>query len=199
MAKRKKNPACSSVGMSRSDEQATLQAGHCASHGAVGALISGVARMIEGLRCFADEVGLSPHRILGDAWEEFQEGNAEEVLRRWLRDKEDGPQRIERLFGALTTHQVALFSGVDGVAREAAQRFNPNHFKKKTPGLLGLRPGVWRNYCRYYREVTDSEQHLHRTLVLPGFVAAYIRTREACCNESLPPFRKSHESARREL
>lgn len=155
--------------------------------------------MIDGLRCFADEFGLSPHRILGDAWEEFQGGNAEEVLRSWLRDKEDGPQRIERLFDALTAHQVALFSGVDGVAREAAQRFNPQHFKMQTPGLLGLRPGVWRNYCRYYQEVTDSEQHLHRTLVLPGFVSAYIRTREACCRESSSQLRKPHESARREL
>ncbi len=155
--------------------------------------------MIEGLRCFADEFGLSSRRILGDSWEEFQDGNAEDVLKKWLRDREDGGQRIERLFDDLTAHQVALLSGLDGVAREAAQRFNPQHFKMQTPGLLGVRSRAWRNYCRYYQELTASEHYLHRTLVLPGFVSAYIRTREACCRESSSQFREPLESARREL
>ncbi|AJF06107.1 type VI secretion system-associated FHA domain protein [Geoalkalibacter subterraneus] len=198
MAKHKKKPNCSSVGMVRRDEQTTLQANYRPSHRTGTALISGVARLIEGLRCFADEFGLSPRRILGEAWEEFQCGNAEDVLRNWLRDGDDGAQRIERLFNDLTAHQVALLSGVDGVAREAARRFNPQHFKMQTPGLLGIRPRAWRNYCRYYQELTASEQHLHRTLVLPGFVSAYIQTREACCRESSSQLRKPHESARRE-
>ncbi len=199
MVKRRKNPTGSSDSLSRRDEQETLQANYRASQGAARALIAGVARMIEGLRCFADEFGLSPCRILGDSWEEFQGSDAEDVLRSWLRDREDGAQRIQGLFEELTAHQVALLSGVDGVAYAAAQRFNPQHFKKQTPGLLGLSPGAWRNYCCYYRELTGSEHNLHRALVLPGFVTAYIRTREACCSKSLPSFQKPHESARREF
>ncbi|SDL99694.1 hypothetical protein SAMN05660860_01640 [Geoalkalibacter ferrihydriticus] len=161
------------------------------------ALIVGLARMIEGLRCFADEFGLAQRRVLGSAWEEFQGRCAEDVLRAWLRDEDEGAQRIQRLFDDLMGHQMALLSGVEGVAREAAAHFNPRQVEQGTPRLLGMRPGAWRNYCRYYRELTANDHHLHRTLVLPGFVTAYVRAREArresasIASPGLPPSSRS--------
>ncbi|WP_429884449.1 type VI secretion system-associated FHA domain protein [Geoalkalibacter halelectricus] len=142
------------------------------------ALIAGLARMIEGLRCFADEFGLAQWRVLGANWEEFQGRGAEEVLRGWLRDEKQGAERIERLFEDLMDHQMALLGGLEGVAREAAEQFNPRQVRQRAPRMLGLSPGLWRNYCRHFQEVTDSDHQLYRSLLLPGFVTAYAQARE---------------------
>lgn len=144
------------------------------------ALVAGLARMIEGLSCFADEFGLARRRVLSAAWEDLHLGRpTEDVVRGWLRGGEEGAQRIAQLFEDLATHQVALFHAGECIARETAAQFDPRRVQQRVPRILGLRPGVWRSYCRHYRDLLGNEQQLHQKLVLPGLVAGYARACEA--------------------
>ncbi|WP_305044509.1 type VI secretion system-associated FHA domain protein [Geoalkalibacter sp.] len=140
------------------------------------ALVTGLARMIEGLRCFADEFGLAQRRVLSAAWEDLHQGRpTEDVVRGWLRGGEEGARRIAQLFEDLATHQVALLYAGESIARETAAQFDPRHFEQRAPRILGARLGVWRRYCRYYRDLLGNEPQMHRKLVLPGMAAGYAR------------------------
>lgn len=141
------------------------------------ALISGLVRLIDGLRCFADEFGIAPRRIVG-VWEEFQGKNPEEVLNEWLDRGEEGLRLFDGLFEDLIGHQMALLKGIEGVARVAIDRLSPQVIAQDAPRFIGLRPAVWRHYCRTYQELFGNEHALYRESVMPGFIAGYIRFRE---------------------
>jgi len=144
------------------------------------ALVTGLVRMIEGLRCFADEFGLAQRRVLSAAWEDLHQGRpTEDMVRGWLRGGEEGAQRIAQLFEDLATHQVALLHAGECIARETAAQFSPCFVQKRAPRILGLRLGRWRSYCRHYQDLLGNEQRLHQKLVLPGLVAGYARACEA--------------------
>lgn len=142
------------------------------------ALLSGLARMIDGLRCFADEFGIAPSRVV-EAWEEFQGKNSEEVLNEWFGRGEEGCRLIERLFEDLIGHQMALLKGMEEAVRVAVDRLSPQVITQDAPRFMGLLPAVWSHYCRTYQNLlSNNEESLYRESVLPGFIAGYIRFRE---------------------
>lgn len=141
------------------------------------AMLRGLARLVDGLRCFADELGLAPHRVV-EVWEEFQGKNSEEVLNEWLDRGEEGCRLIERLFEDLIGHQMALLKGMEEVVRVAVDRLSPQIIAQDAPQFMGLRPAVWSHYCRTYQNLLGNEEALYRESVMPGFIAGYIRFRE---------------------
>ncbi len=161
------------------------------------AVVAGIARLVEGMRCFADEFGLARGRVLAEVCDDLQGHRPEDILRGWLRGGEEGAQRIHHLFDALASHQMALVSGLEGVARETVSHFNPQQFQQRAPRVFGLRPGVWRSYCSYYRELVANDHQLHQKLVLPGFLAAYARAREGKCLGHVRPAGKPTKGKRR--
>lgn len=143
------------------------------------ALLSGLARLVDGLRCFADEFGIAPRRVV-EAYEEFQGKNSEEVLEEWLDRGEEGFRLMEKLFENLTGHQMALLKAMEEVARVSVDRLSPQVIVQDAPRFMGLRPAVWSHYCRTYQQLLGNEQVFYRESVIPGFVAGYIRFREEC-------------------
>lgn len=141
-------------------------------------LVQGLARLIEGQRCFAEEFGLNYGRVFRDEFEQFKGKNPETVIRQWLKDGDNGIRSLQGLLDDLLRHQLALVGALEGVAVEAMEQLSPQRIEKASPGLLGMRPFAWRCYRKLHRHYAQNHQLRHQSLVLNGFVAGYIRERE---------------------
>lgn len=147
-------------------------------------LVQGLARLAEGQRCFAEEFGLNYGRVFRDEFEPFKGKNPETVIRQWLKDGDNGIQRLQGLLDDLLQHQLAMVGALEGVAAEAVEQLSPQRIEKASPGLLGMRPFAWRCYRKLHRQYVQNHQLRHQNLVLNGFVTGYIREREKQNNPS---------------
>lgn len=147
-------------------------------------LIQGLARLVEGQRCFAEEFGLNYGRVFRDEFEQFKGKNPEAVIRQWLKEGDAGVGRLQGLLDDLLQHQLALVGALEGVATEAVNQLSPQQIEKTSPGLLGLRPFAWRCYRKLHRQYVQNHQLRHQNLVLNGFVTGYVREREKQNNPS---------------
>ncbi len=138
----------------------------------------GLARLVEGQRCFADEFGLGYGRVFRDEFDSFKNRRVEEVLRDWLTGGEAGARQLGLLLEDLLQHQLALVGALDGIASEAVRQLSPELVKKATPGVLGIRPWVWRSYRNLHRGFVENPVLRHQKLVLGGFVNGYVRARK---------------------
>lgn len=147
-------------------------------------LVQGLARLTEGQRCFAEEFGLNYGRVFRDEFEPFKGKNPETVIRRWLKEGDQGIRSLQGLFEDLLRHQLALVGALEAVAAEAVEQLSPQRVEKASPGLLGMRPFAWRCYRKLHRQYVQNHQLRHQNLVVNGFVAGYIREREKQNNPS---------------
>ncbi len=141
-------------------------------------LIQGLASLIEGQRCFADEFGLTYGRVFRDEYEPFKGKNPEMVILQWLREGEEGAARLQNLLDDLLKHQLALVGALEGIAIETVDQLSPTRVVKNSPGFLGVRPFAWRSYRDLHRRYALDEQLRLKNLVINGFVSGYIRERE---------------------
>ena len=142
------------------------------------ALVAGVARLVEGQRCFADEFGLNYSRVFSDEYESFKGQSPEKVVRQWLLEGEEGAGKLQRLLDDLLRHQLALIGGLEGVARQVVVQLSPEEVEKQSSRILGLRPFVWRRYRRLHRRYLEDQQIRLKDLVIGGFVSGYVQERE---------------------
>ena len=141
-------------------------------------LVQGLARLVEGQRCFAEEFGMNYGRVFRDEFEQFKGKKVENVIRQWLNDGNNGILRLQGLLDDLLRHQLALVGALEGIAAEAVDQLSPQRVEKASPGLLGMRHFAWRCYRKLHRQYVQSPQLRHQNLVLNGFVTGYIRERE---------------------
>lgn len=134
----------------------------------VASLVGGVAKLIEGQKQFADEMGLPYARIFHDGFEAFKDDTVHDVLFSWLDSGNQSHEKIENLFADLLGHQLAL---VEALADIKGQSANP---VPSSPKLLRL------FHSESLRRVSDGNTS-HRNymeVTAPAFIAAYSRARE---------------------
>lgn len=150
----------------------------CYSEATIQALTEGITRLIEVQRLFADEFGLSYQRVFQSDFEPFKDRPPQEVLLEWLHDGIKGAGALAQILEDLSEHQIALISGLDGIASQALKELHPKNHKKKGVGVLGVRPMAWQHYRKYHKKLTSNKTARHQQLILPGFVSHYVQTRE---------------------
>lgn len=149
-------------GMDSSEKKKTRTA---ISSRSISALVFGIARLVEGQKQFADEMGLPYARIFEDGFEAFKDAPVEDVLFGWLTAGNDGHANIEQLFVDLLGHQMALVEAL------ADTRSQPP-----------TRPVSLQKLFSLFQ--TDSHHQSHAThrsymeVTAPAFIAAYARARE---------------------
>jgi hypothetical protein len=156
----------------------TISSEGCFSDATIQALTEGITRLIEVQRLFADEFGLSYQRVFQSDFEPFKDRPPQDILLEWLHDGPRGAGALAQILEDLSEHQVALISGLDGIATQALAELNPRKHKKKGVGVLGVRPMAWKHYKKFHEQMTDNKTARHQQLVLPGFVTHYVQTRE---------------------
>jgi hypothetical protein len=137
-------------------------------------LVRGVARLVEGQRQLAQELGLKDERVFLSDHEHFRNGDVEAVLRQWLLAGPDGVGAIRDLFDDLCEHQLALIRAVDGVALSALRAHAPSG------------PMAWLQRARdrifgfsRLRTLVEDEQARFQRIVAPALACSYARAREA--------------------
>jgi hypothetical protein len=136
-------------------------------------LVRGVARLVEGQRRLARELGLNDERVFLSDVEPFRNGDVEAVLREWMLAGAGGVDPIRNLFDDLCEHQLALLRAVDGVALSALEAHAPrgplawlHRAKDRLFGVSRLRALVEDDQARFQR------------IVAPALACSYARARE---------------------
>jgi hypothetical protein len=139
-------------------------------------LMEGLASLVQGQRCFADEFGLSYGRVFHDDFESFKGKNIGKEISQWLREGEEGAAMLRKLFDDLAQHQVALVEAADEVARESLgiAKISRSNLVKKISAkskvdLLKSKEGI--------------HTALHQNLIITAFVIGYAKSRERMRND----------------
>jgi hypothetical protein len=160
-------------------------------------ILTGLIRLLEGQRCFAEELGLPYDRVFDEECQIFRNRNPDSVLRFWLRDKVGGPAKFACLINDLVEHNLALCAALDGVALESISRLGPRAVKAASFSIFGWRPFAWLTFRRLHKTFAANDYLRHQELVVKGFAKAYcshresLRASKACPgNVSDPPIDK---------
>lgn len=137
------------------------------------ALVEGLAALVEGQRCFADEFGLSYGRVFNEQLASFRGKDTCKVISEWLRGGEEGAGMLKNLFDDLAQHQVAMVEAFDEVASESVD------IGKLTMGKLADKYG-FDTKCSSQKSKHKRELHIdvHQQLMMTLFIARYAKARE---------------------
>jgi len=141
-------------------------------------IFTGIIKLLEGQRCFADEFGLPYDRVFDEECQVFRNKKAEPILRSWLQDKIEGPTKFTRLINDLVEHNLALWAALDGVALESISRLGPSAVKYQSFNIFGWRPFAWITFRRIHKTFATNDYLRHQELVVKGFAKAYCAHRE---------------------
>jgi len=141
-------------------------------------VVKGMALLIRGQRQFADEFGLSNARVFPQSHHLLDGENPEKCLKQIFRSGEPGIKQLQDLFNDMIDHQLALFSAIDAVAKEALNSVSPNQIQNENPRRFTTHGGKWRFYKSYHKEFQLNDNFRFNMIVAPGFVKKYSITRE---------------------
>jgi hypothetical protein len=128
-------------------------------------LVSGVSRLVDGQKQFADEMGLPYARIFQDGFEAFKDAPVEEVILSWLSAGSGGHKNIEQLFVDLLGHQMALVEALAEIRTQSPTQ----------PTSLQNLFGLFRSDNSHH---TQASHRSYMEVTAPAFIAAYARARE---------------------
>jgi hypothetical protein len=139
----------------------------------VRALVEGLASLIDGQRCFADEFGLSYGRVFYGDLDAFKGNDTCQVISDWIRGGEEGADMLKNLFDNLAQHQVALVEAFDEVASESADLGKLK--KAKLANKYGFNSTLESHKAKNKREQNSD---MHQQLMMTLFIARYAKARE---------------------
>ncbi|ABA90042.1 hypothetical protein Pcar_2807 [Syntrophotalea carbinolica DSM 2380] len=149
-------------------------------------ILAGMIKLLDGQRRFAEELGLPYAHVFHEECQEFRNKNPELVLREWLRDKIEGPEKFRQLINDLVEHNLALCAALDGVALESIARLSPSNIKTGCINIFGWRPFAWFKFRRLHKAYTTNDYLRHHELVVRGFAKAYCTHRKSLRNATQP-------------
>jgi hypothetical protein len=137
------------------------------------ALVEGLASLVDGQRCFAEEFGLSYGRVFHNDQESFKGRDTCRVIGEWLRSGEEGAHKMSDLFDDLARHQVAVVEAIDQISKESSDLGKLK--KSKLANKFGYDP---RADSAVSKNRNGLNEDAHQRLILSAFVAGYARARE---------------------
>ena len=142
-------------------------------------LLSGVSRLMEAQRRFADELDLSYERVFSYDFSPFVGKDIHDVLTRWAKvDKPKLNAFLPMIFEDLHVHQMALSSAMDSIARRALKYLAPEYTKGGAKTVNQTLNPVWKHYCKRHQRVSADPQLRHELLIAPGLARKYVRIRD---------------------
>jgi hypothetical protein len=166
------------------------------------AILAGLSRLLVGQKRFAEELGVPYTRVFAEECQVFRNKEPDMILRDWLRDKTEGPQKFKQLINDLVEHNLALHAALDGVALESISRLSPKAVKAESFSIFGWKPFAWLRFRRLHRAYATNDYLRHQELVVNGFTKAYCAQRETLraskprlYNVSNPQTRKEHHDS----
>lgn len=140
------------------------------------ALVHGLARLIEGQRQFADEFGLSLNRVFPSVYKDLEGQSATQLAISLFKSDWNCINDLEKLIDDLMMHQVALFNGLDGVAKTVLDHMGEDDLMEGKAKINDAR--AWRLHKERLNEYIENDNLRFEQLVATGFVDKYVRTIE---------------------
>lgn len=140
------------------------------------ALVHGIARLIEGQRQFADEFGLSANRVFPNSYEALEGQTPTQLAISLFTADWNSITELEKMFDDLISHQVALFSALDGIANETLNHMGDEGLGDGKSKVNDAR--AWRLHKERLQELMDNDALRFEKLIAAGFVDNYVRTLE---------------------
>ena len=141
------------------------------------ALVHGIARLIEGQRQFADEFGLSLNRVFPNSYESLEGQTATQHAISLFTADWKSISELEDMFDDLISHQVAVFSALDGIANETLKHMGDHGLTEGKSKLNDAR--AWRLHKERLQELMDNDALRFEKLIAKGFIDDYAKTFEA--------------------
>lgn len=141
------------------------------------AVILGFADLIQGQRQFADEFGLSLNRVFPNSYNALHGHRAKDVVATLFQSGNHNAKEVKNLFNDLITHQVAIFSALDGIAEESLEQLKPNDIQySKTAKVRDAH--AWRIFKQMHSEYVENSNRRFEKIVSNGFIKKYIYSRK---------------------
>ena len=140
------------------------------------ALVHGIARLIEGQRQFADEFGLSLRRVFPHSYKSLEGQTATQHAISLFSADWKSIAELEQMFDDLISHQVALFSALDGIANETLKHMGDDGLADGKTKVNDAR--AWRLHKERLQELLDNDALRFEKLIAKGFIDSYARTLE---------------------
>jgi len=139
-------------------------------------LVHGIARLIEGQRQFADEFGLSHSRVFPHSFEALEGQTPTQLAISLFSADWKSITDLENMFQDMIMHQVALFSALDGVAKETLNHMGDEGLSDGRSKVNDAR--AWRLHKERLSELLEDDTLRFDKLIASGFVDDYVKTRE---------------------
>ena len=139
-------------------------------------LVHGIARLIEGQRQFADEFGLSHSRVFPNSFEALEGQTPTQLAISLFSADWKSITDLENMFQDMITHQVALFSALDGIAKETLNQMGDEGLSYGRSKVNDARS--WRLHKERLQELLENDTLRFDSVIAPGFVDNYVKTRE---------------------
>ena len=139
-------------------------------------LVHGIARLIEGQRQFADEFGLSHSRVFPHSFEALEGQTPTQLAISLFSADWKSITDLENMFQDMIMHQVALFSALDGIAKETLNHMGDEGLSDGRSKVNDAR--AWRLHKERLEELLENDTLRFDKLIASGFVGNYVKTRE---------------------
>ena len=140
------------------------------------ALVHGIARLIEGQRQFADEFGLSLNRVFPKSYQALEGQTPTQLAISLFTADWKSITELEDMFHDLISHQVALFSALDGIANQTLAHMGDEGLGDGKGRLNDAR--AWRLHKERLQELRENDALRFEKLIAAGFVDHYAKTLE---------------------
>lgn len=142
-------------------------------------LIDGLARLIDGQRRMADELGINYSHAFHYDFSMFAGQDIRAVLRSRLVSEPPAEvaKHVQVMFEDLSQHHVALMSAMDIVARRAIKYLAPA-LTSGGDGVAAQLAPVWRRYRRRHQRIETDASLRYNVLIAPAMVHGYVAARK---------------------
>jgi predicted component of type VI protein secretion system len=141
-------------------------------------VVQGMSMLIQGQRQFAEEFGISNARVFPQSHHLLDGQSPDKCLKQIFRSGETGIEQLQEIFNDMIEHQLALFSAIDAVAKEALTSLSPKNVQSENPSRFATNGNKWRFYKSYHKEFQVNDSFRFNMIVAPGFIKKYTAIRE---------------------
>lgn len=142
------------------------------------AVILGMADLIQGQRQFSEEFGLPLNQVFPNSYKALFGHRAKDFVSTLFQSGSLNAEEIKALFDDLTMHQVAIFSSLDGIAKEGLLQLKPETIQSTGKGKV-RDAHAWRIFKIYFEELAQNANLRFEKIISNGLVKKYIQIRKS--------------------
>lgn len=139
-------------------------------------VINGLAKLVECQREFAHEYGLGIEKVFPDSFNVLIGNRVKDIVTLLFEKGSKNTLEMKLLFNDLIAHQIALNSGLNGIAEEGLIQLNPKIIQSDSLSTVTDKRDAhsWRIFIMYYGEIYKNSNSRIDKIISSGLIKKYI-------------------------